>query len=109
MAVKDEETEADVLKIVELLSSPHDQLLARLDLFLLLASSVTLHPGPVLHPGAGPAGHVHVQSSSVNLLPGHVLQLGAGPAGYVHVQSSPVNLYPGYVLQPARIKGLYVP
>jgi hypothetical protein len=32
MAVKDEVEEADVLKMVELLSSPHDQLLARLDL-----------------------------------------------------------------------------
>ena len=32
MAVKDEATEAAVLKIVELLSSPHDQLPARLDL-----------------------------------------------------------------------------
>jgi hypothetical protein len=32
MAVKDEVEEADVLKMVKLLSSPHDQLLARLDL-----------------------------------------------------------------------------
>ena len=32
MAVKDEEEEADVLNMVKLLSSPHDQLLARLDL-----------------------------------------------------------------------------
>ena len=32
MAVKDEATEAAVLKIVELLSSPHNQLPARLDL-----------------------------------------------------------------------------
>ena len=29
MAVKDEQEEADVLNMVELLSSPHDQLLAR--------------------------------------------------------------------------------
>ena len=33
MAVKEEEEEADVLNMVELLSSPHEQLLARLDLF----------------------------------------------------------------------------
>ena len=32
MAVKEEVEEADVLNMVELLSSPHDQLLARLDL-----------------------------------------------------------------------------
>ena len=32
LVVKDEEEEADVLNMVKLLSSPHDQLLARLDL-----------------------------------------------------------------------------
>ena len=43
MAVKAEEEEAGVLSMVELLSSPHDQLL-------------------VLQPGAGPAGPVPQQS-----------------------------------------------
>ena len=43
MAVKAEEEEAGVLNMVELLSSPHDQLL-------------------VLQPGAGPAGPVPQQS-----------------------------------------------
>ena len=52
MAVKDEQEEADVMNMVELLPSPHDQLLARLDL------STHLQPGHVLQTGAGPAGHV---------------------------------------------------
>ena len=42
MAVKDEATEAAVLKIVELLSFPHDQLLARLDLFSTIG--ILKHP-----------------------------------------------------------------
>ena len=41
MAVKDEEEEADVLNMVELLSSPHDQLLARL---VLSTHGILSHP-----------------------------------------------------------------
>jgi hypothetical protein len=41
MAVKDEQEEADVLNMVELMSSPHDQLLARL---VLSTRGILSHP-----------------------------------------------------------------
>ena len=49
LAVKDEEEEADVLNMVKLLSSPHDQLLARLDLSTWHSQSTSVTPRPGGH------------------------------------------------------------